>query len=88
MYRTKEGVLLMLWSTFIKGNYAECIVEFTDGEIGMNFRHLDPIITNDGGHGMIFRKEEQLMLTYHSPNQTGKERPVFKKIRDTGQVSN
>lgn len=84
LYRTKDGVLLMLWSTFIQGNYAECIVEFIDGEIGTSFRHLDPIITNDGGHGMIFRKGNQLMLTYHSPNQTGKERPVFKEIRDTG----
>lgn len=84
MYHTKEGVLLMLWSTFINGNYAECIVEFPDGEIGTNFRHLEPIIKNDGGHGMIFSKGEQLMLTYHLPNQTGKERPVFKKIYDTG----
>lgn len=84
LYRTKDDALLMLWSTFIQGNYAECIVEFTDGEIGTSFRHLDPIITNDGGHGMIFRKGDQLMLTYHSPNQTGKERPVFREIRDTG----
>lgn len=27
-----------------------------------------------------------LMLTFHSPNKTGKEHPVFKKITDTGNL--
>ena len=84
MYRTKTGELLMLWSTFIQGKYAECIVRFKNGEIGMDFEHLNPLIVNDGGHGMIFEKDEELILIYHSPNQTGEERPVFKAIKDMG----
>ena len=82
MYRTETGELLMLWSTFIKGQYAECLVRFADGEIGMNFEHLPPLIDYDGGHGMIFRSDDKLNLTFHSPNQTDYERPCFTEIVD------
>lgn len=84
MYRTTTGELLMLWSTFIKGNYAECLVKFADGKIGMKFEHLLPLIDNDGGHGMIFRGENKLYLTYHSPNTKGNEHPCFVEIEDKG----
>lgn len=85
MYRTDTGELLMLWSTFICGQYAECQVLFEGGTIKGNFRHLDPIADEDGGHGMLFRAENQLYLTYHTPNASTKERPVFIKVRDTGK---
>ncbi|MBE6820189.1 MAG: glycoside hydrolase [Ruminococcaceae bacterium] len=84
MYRTKTGELLMLWSTFIKGKYAECLVKFTDGELSMNFEHLAPLIDDDGGHGMIFGGKDSLYLTYHSPNCTGYEKPCFVEIEDNG----
>ncbi|MEE1320641.1 MAG: glycoside hydrolase family 43 protein [Acutalibacteraceae bacterium] len=84
MYRTKTDELLMLWSTFIKGKYAECAVKFTDGELGMNFEHLPPVIDDDGGHGMIFKSGDKLYLTFHSPNRTDYERPCFTEIEDNG----
>ena len=84
MYRTKSGELLMLWSTFIKDQYAECVVRFTDGELGTCFEHAAPLIDNDGGHGMIFNGRDGLYLTYHSPNTKGSERPCFVKIEDMG----
>lgn len=84
MYRTKSGTLLMIWSTFIKGMYAECIVRFEGGSIKNEFEHLKPMIDNDGGHGMLFEAEGQLYFTYHSPNQTGFERVCLVKVRDTG----
>ena len=84
MYRTKTDELLMLWSTFIKEKYAECVVRFTDGELGMNFEHLPPILDDDGGHGMIFKGKDKLYLTFHSPNQTDYERPCFIEIEDNG----
>ncbi len=87
MYRTKEGELLMLWSTFIKSKYAECLVRFRGGEIGTDFEHLPPLVENDGGHGMIFTDNEgKLRLTYHTPNQTGYERPYFVGLEDTGDT--
>ena len=84
MYRTKTDELLMLWSTFIKGKYAECLVRFNSGEIGTAFTHLEPLIDDDGGHGMIFVDENNLYLTFHSPNKSGFEKPRFVEIEDVG----
>lgn len=84
LYRTKTDELIMIWSTFIEHKYAECMVRFKNGEIGMDFEHLEPLIKNDGGHGMIFKKGEDLYLTYHTPNQTLYERPAFRKLFDVG----
>lgn len=84
MFRTKSGELLMLWSTSAKGKYCQCVAKSENGEIDGKFIHLPPIITDDGGHGMIFSFENQLTLTFHSPNKTGFEHPVFKKIEDLG----
>jgi GH43 family beta-xylosidase len=85
MYRTKTGELLMLWSTFIKKQYAECLVRFTDGELSMNFEHLPPLVDDDGGHGMLFTDlEGNLKLTYHTPNMTMFEHPYFVDAEDVG----
>lgn len=85
MFRTKDGKLLMMWSTFVKHKYCQCIARSANGEIDGEFQHLPPIITDDGGHGMIFKADDRLMLTLHSPNQTGLERPRFIELIDTGK---
>ena len=85
-FRTSGGELLMVWSTFINHKYAQCVARSDNGEIDGNFVHLPPLITDDGGHGMIFSGNSGLMLTFHTPNQTGFERPTFRKIRDTGSL--
>lgn len=85
MVRTKDDTLLMIWSTSINGNYAECVVRFNDGTITGSFEHLDPLIDDDGGHGMIFKSfDDKLLLIYHTPNQTDYERPAFFEITDCG----
>ncbi len=81
LYRTDDDELIMIWSTFINHKYAECAVRFAGGEIGSDFEHLRPILQNDGGHGMVFESEGNLYLTYHTPNKTLYERPVFKKLK-------
>ena len=81
MYRTTNGDLLMIWSTFINHQYAQCIAKSDNGEIDGNFVHLPPLITNDGGHGMVFDSKDGLMLTFHTPNKTNFERPTFRKIK-------
>ncbi|MGN1201807.1 MAG: glycoside hydrolase family 43 protein [Eubacterium sp.] len=86
IYKTTGGKLLLIWSTFINHKYAQCIAQSDSGDIGGKFVHLPPLITNDGGHGMIFKVHDKLMLTYHTPNQTGLERPVFKELEDTGDT--
>ena len=84
MYRSGSGELLMIWSSFIKNQYAEMLVRFENGEIGTKFTHLPPIIDNDGGHGMVFESEGKLKFTFHTPNQSGYEHPVFIEIMDNG----
>lgn len=85
LYRTKGGALLMLWSTSVSGKYCQCVAQSDNGEIDGNFIHLPLLISDDGGHGMIFKTTDgQLMLTFHAPNQTGLERPVFKQLADEG----
>lgn len=84
LFRSKGDALFLLWSTFIGGRYAQCVARSDNGEIDGTFLHLPVLIANDGGHGMIFQAEEGLTLTFHSPNQTGFERPVFQKITDLG----
>ena len=84
MYRSKSGDLFMLWSTFINHKYSQCLVRFENQEIGTQFNHLEPVLKNDGGHGMVFAFGDKKVLTFHSPNETGKERPVFKELIDNG----
>lgn len=86
MYRTKDNVLLMIWSTFINGEYAECLVRFNDGTIKGSFEHLEPLIDDDGGHGMLFRANDKLYLTYHTPNISLQEHPEFIEIIDNGNT--
>ena len=80
MHRSENGELYMLWSTHLNKKYAQCLVKFDEGTIGGIFTHQKPVITNDGGHGMVFKDNDELILTYHSPNMTGFEHPVFIKI--------
>ena len=82
MHRRENGDLYMLWSTHLNNKYAQCLVKFTDNSITGNFTHEKPLIESDGGHGMLFRDGDNLMLTYHSPNQTDYERPVFIKLNE------
>lgn len=86
MYTTKKGELLLIWSTFIKSKYAQCVARSDNGKIDGRFVHLDPIITNDGGHGMIFKSGDKLLLTYHTPNKTLSERPVFKTLEECDET--
>lgn len=84
MYRTQTGALIMIWSSFIGGRYVVLPVRFKDGRLGTEFEHLEPLITDDGGHGMIFRDDKALYITFHSPNASGSEHPFFLEIKDEG----
>ncbi len=84
LYRTKDDELIMIWSTFIEHKYAECVVRFKNGELSTDFEHLEPLIKDDGGHGMIFKKDDELYLTFHTPNQSLSEKPAFVKLKDVG----
>ncbi len=83
MFRTKKDELVMIWSTFINGQYVECMAYSDNGEINGEFIHIDPLFKQDGGHGMIFEDNGQLNLILHTPNvPIGSERPIIYKIKE------
>ncbi len=84
MFRSKANELFMIWSSFIKGNYAELVVKFKDGKLGPHFEHVKPLLDNDGGHGMIFSDGKKIYFTYHTPNTNLHECPEFRVIEDNG----
>ncbi|MCK9548374.1 MAG: glycoside hydrolase family 43 protein [Sphaerochaeta sp.] len=79
LYRGDGGDLFMLWSSKGEGGYAMGYAKSESGSLeGPWVQRSQPLITADGGHGMIFKTlDGQLMLTYHAPNNTPHERPVF-----------
>ncbi len=84
VYNTTRGSLIIIWSTFVNNKYAQCVAKSDNGKISGRFSHPKPIITNDGGHGMIFKSGDNLILTYHTPNKSGYEHPAFKLLEDVG----
>jgi len=84
MYRCKDGALIMLWSSFAEGGYAQGIARSDNGSIHGNWTHdTELLFAKDGGHGMVFRTfDGKLMVTMHSPNETPFERAVFFELVD------
>ncbi len=70
LHRTKDGTLLMLWSSLGKGGYTQGVARSESGKItGPWKQEPTPLFDRDGGHGMIFRTfEGKLMLVLHAPN--------------------
>lgn len=84
MYRTKDGELLMIWSTFTKKGYIQAIARSDNGEIDGNWIHEEPLFEGNGGHGMIFEGYNgKKYLILHSPNENPQERPVLFEIKET-----
>lgn len=84
LYRTENGRLIMIWSSFGEEGYAEAISYSDNGELTGTWRHDSKLLfTRDGGHGMIFKDlNGKTFLTLHVPNETLMERPVFYEIEE------
>jgi type 1 glutamine amidotransferase len=85
LYRTRDGRLLMLWSSFTgeKKSYAIGLAESMSGRLQGPWRQQpQPWLSEHGGHCMMFTNfAGQLMLTWHQPND-GNERAHFKPIAE------
>lgn len=84
LHRCRNGRLLMLWSSFRGGNYAQGIAVSATGHIlGPWKQEPAPLYERDGGHGMIFAAfDGRLYLALHAPNRTPEERPVFLELKE------
>ncbi len=87
LYRTKTGKLLMLWSSFLNGEYAIGIAESVTGKVLGPWRQSDtPLFSKDGGHGMVFRTfDGRLCLVIHAPNSKNERARIF-ELEDTGDT--
>ena len=84
MYRTKDGCLVMIWSSFYKGQYCEALSYSHNNSVFGEWVHDDRLLfAKDGGHGMLFRSyEDELMFIQHSPNDSPYERPFIFKVTE------
>ena len=85
LYRTPDGSLLMLWSTYeknvagedgtISGGYVQTWAVSRSGDITGPWRQQRPLVRDDSGHGMLFHTfDGRLMMILHRPfdNARGK----------------
>lgn len=75
LFRSHDGHLLMLWSSYERGSYVETVARSKSGELKGPWEQLEPLVKGDSGHGMLFRTfEGQLMMVLHRPfkNARGK----------------
>lgn len=84
LYRTKNGSLWMLWSSFSATGYTTGVARSVSGEIqGPWIQDPEPIYSKDGGHAMIFQTfDGTLILTLHSPNKSPNERALFLPVAE------
>jgi arabinan endo-1,5-alpha-L-arabinosidase len=85
IHRDRDGRLLMLWSSFSDAGYAMGIARSENGKVlGPWVQEEKPLADSDSGHGMAFRAfDGKLFVTWHSPNETPNERPVFIEIEES-----
>jgi hypothetical protein len=73
LFRTKDGHLLMLWSSYRKTPegtdiYVETLARSTTGELKGPWEQLPILVDNDSGHGMLFKTfDDKLMLIIGQP---------------------
>ncbi len=75
LYRTKDGHLLMLWSSYEQLNdkvpgshYLQTVARSESGELKGPWVQLAPLVRQDSGHGMLFRTfDGQLMMVLQRP---------------------
>ena len=68
LYKTKNGKLVMLWSSYLDGLYVETLAYSTSGKVRGPWKQGDVLVGNDSGHGMLFESfDGKLMLVLHQP---------------------
>ncbi len=84
LHRSAHGELSMLWSSFhdagVPGGYSTYRARSSSGLLGP-WRHEAPLVSDDAGHGMLFRSlSGVLLLALHVPNQDPRERTRLQQV--------
>ena len=84
--KNSKGQYVMLWSSHGKDGYAMgmAVADTLDGE----WKQIEkPLVSQNGGHGMIFEMDGKLFVTYHMPNDPHMaERAHFVEIEEVDGV--
>ena len=87
LYKTKNGKLLMIWSSYDKGSYVEALAHSTSGKLAGPWKQDGILIGGDSGHGMIFHAfDGRLMLVLHQPFDGRLARAKIYEIEDAGDT--
>jgi beta-xylosidase len=90
LYRSKDGHLLMLWSSYEhlndddgQSHYVQTLARSVSGELKGPWVQLQPLVREDSGHGMLFRTfDGKLMMVLHRPFK--RARGKIYEMRDAG----
>jgi hypothetical protein len=87
LHRTRNGKLVMLWSSYGPAKYATGIAASASGKLAGPWQHQqEPLWLDDGGHPMLFNTfDGRLVMVIHQPNRRV-ERARFFEIDDTGDT--
>jgi len=67
-HRSRDGHLLMLWSSYENGSYVQTHARSRGGDLAGPWEQLAPLVKGDSGHGMLFTTfEGRLMMVLHRP---------------------
>ncbi|CAM4208555.1 glycoside hydrolase family 43 protein [Saccharibacillus endophyticus] len=85
LYRTSDGSLNMLWSSYEDGSYVQTIARSASGKLEGPWEQLDPLVKEDSGHGMFFRTfDGEWRLILHRPFKMPESRGYLYPIKDLG----
>ncbi|MFW5985172.1 MAG: glycoside hydrolase family 43 protein [Halanaerobiaceae bacterium] len=85
LYRTKEGILLMLWSSYNQQGYVQTVARSRSGTLKGPWEQLQPLVKNDSGHGMLFNDlHNNLKLILHHPFDMPQSRAYIYSVVDKG----
>jgi arabinan endo-1,5-alpha-L-arabinosidase len=87
LHRTKNGKLIMLWSSYGPTKYATGIAVSKTGKVaGPWEQQTETLWLDDGGHPMLFNTfDGRLVMTLHQPNRRV-ERARFFEMEDVGDT--
>ena len=87
-YKTKNGKLLMIWSSFGEEKYAVGLAESESGSVLGPWNQLnEPLFKANGGHGMIFKGfDGKTYLIIHQPNNSPDERMKLIEVQEKNDL--
>jgi hypothetical protein len=90
LFTTQTGRLGMLWSGWGSNRYAQGVAYSASGKLkGPWIQEKDALVTDNAGHGMLFRTfDGKLLMILHyqslNPEKPGPRKPMFLEVDDSG----